>query len=252
MNRRRVLAIVGAALLALFGTVVLLVYVSTADRRAQQGTALVEVLVATQQIEGGVAPDDMQELVTQQSIPQDLQQDDAIQALEDPSLEGMVTTETILEGEQIVMRQFGDSARGRGGAQDIPEGKEIVTVAIEAQRAAGGRIESGDLVGVMLTFDGEGGSGEAGADDATTNEATTAMVRTGIRVTDVTGGVDSESGAVGENVLVSLEVDQTDAETIVFGQEFGSLWLTRQPEEPLDADNDVRTRDNVLDTGPSG
>ena len=57
--------------------------------------------------------------------------------------------------------------------------------------------------------------------------------------------------AITGDPTVSLLVDQPAVERIVYGAEFGRLWLTRQ-SEGIPADRDELTRQRLLDTLGSG
>jgi pilus assembly protein CpaB len=241
MNRRRVLAIVTAVVLTLFGTIVLIAYVNSAEERALAGSELVEILVAAQEIPASTPAASLADKVVTRLVPEEFVPGDAVRNLE--SLGEKVTLERVLEGEPIVERQFGERSSVRpGGGGEIEEGLEIVTVALEPQRALGGQVTEGDLVGVIVSVEPD--SGENSSIDGTGGEATTAMVLAGVPVTDVRGGADPETGEASDLIMVSLQVDQPDAERVIFGAEFGRLWLTRQGEG-LQPDDQKRTRTNI-------
>ena len=245
MNRRRVLAIVAAVLLTLFGTVVLIAFVNSAERRAQEGAELVGVLVATEEIPAGTPAADIADVVRRVEVPESSRADDAVIDLE--ALGGQVTLERILGNEPIVARHFGDEADAqRAGAGGLEEGREIISISLDAQRALGGQLSQGDLVGVIVSFESDTAAAE-GETTTSGGDAETKMILTGVRVTDVTGGTGAEveAGAAGQAVTVSLDVDEEDAEAIAFGMEFGRLWLTRQAEGNR-LDDQLQTRDRVL------
>lgn len=249
MNRRRVVTIVAAIVLTLFGTIVLIAYVNSAERRAREGAQLVGILVAAAEIPQGTPAADLagSAQVARQEVPADFLADDAVSDLAD--LGDQVTTQPILAGEPLVARQFADEGTAAGGSGAIPEGREIISVALEPQRALGGEIAEGDLVGVIISIEGDGASGGGEATDVAASDAEgsgggTAMVLAGVPVTRV-GGVNADTGETGNAIMVSLEVDEPDAERIVYGAEFGRLWLTRQGEgETIDASR--RTGDNIF------
>lgn len=246
MNRRRVLAIIAAVLLTLFGTVVLIAYVSSAERRAQRGAELVGILVAAEEIPAGTSGASLagSRSVTRREVPLASRAEDAVTDLAE--LGDQVTLERILAGEPIVARHFGDAdASGRAGAQ-VEEGLEVVTIALEPQRALGGRLSQGDLVGVIVSLESETSSSDADIDEPESgdSDATTAMVLAGVPVVDVTGA-DPETGEAANMLMVTLQVDEPDAERIIFGAEFGRLWLTRQGEGEQ-TDGARRTRDNIF------
>lgn len=251
MNRRRALTIVAAVLLTLFGTVVLVAYVNSAERRAREGTEVVRVLVANDTIPPNTPAADMTELVDVAEIPADFRQADAVARLDD--LGDQVTTTTILPRQQIVQAQFGEPGQGgQGGGQRVEEGKEIVALTLEPQRAVGGRLAPGDMVSVLISMDQAEAPNEADPEETVPVDASTGLVLNEVPVRAVTGGVTEESGEAAAAVTVSLEVDGSDAERIVFGAEHGRIWLTLNGESVPPPDIQTRTRENVYEGIGSG
>jgi pilus assembly protein CpaB len=254
MNRRRLLAIIAAIVLTLFGTFVLIAFVNSAENRAREGTDVVEVLVAAEEIPAGTPAAELAEnaSVTRQPVLPSSVQNGAVSDLND--LGNHVAVQDILAGQQIVDLQFDNPGQQRrSGAGRIPEGREIVTVSLEPQRAVDGEIAEGDLVGVVVSLEGTssgGGDGESESFGASGEDAFSAMVLAGVKVAKVSG-VDPETGATDDVITVSLEVDQPAVERIVYGAEFGRLWLTRQ-SEGITADRDELDRQRLLDTLGSG
>jgi pilus assembly protein CpaB len=254
MNRRRLLAIIAAIVLTLFGTFVLIAFVNSAENRAREGTDVVEVLVAAEEIPAGTPAAELAEAasVTRRPVLPSSVANDAVSDLND--LGNQVAVQDILVGQQIVNRQFGNPAQQRRtGAGRIEEGQEIVTVSLEPQRAVGGQIAEGDLVGVVVSLeDASSGGGDGGGESfgGSGEGAFSAMVLAGVEVTAVTG-TDPETGATDDVITVSLQVDQPAVERIVYGAEFGRLWLTRQ-SDGITADRDELDRQRLLGTLGSG
>lgn len=254
MNRRRILAITAAVLLTLFGTVVLIAYVNSAERRAQRGAELATILVATTEIEPGTPAADLagSDRIAAREVPVSARASDAVTNLAD--LGDEVTVDRILADMPLVARQFGDATSAGGGERGaIDEGREVISLALEPQRALGGLIGEGDHVGVLVSTDEaaapDDGSGDASAD--TGCAGTTAMVLTGVQVVDVTG-VDPETGEAGAAITVSFDVDQSQAETLAFAAEYGSIWLTRQREDGPGPNSRAQTCDNIYADLQSG
>lgn len=250
MNRRRALTVLAAILLTIVGMVIVIAYVRSAETRVQEGAGLVPILVAAEEIAAETPAADLADSVVVREVPRAFVAEDAVPDISE--VEDLVTLERILAGEPIVKRQFGDAAEARrGGGGQVAEGLEIITVALEPQRALGGEIAAGDLVGVIVSLESD--SGDSGGEDPTTtapssgDPAETAMVLAGVPVTAVSGAepAATTAGAPGDTIMVSLQVDEPDAERIVFGAEFGRVWLTRQGEGE-DTDSRTRTRENIF------
>lgn len=250
MNRRRVLAIVAAVLLTVFGMVVIIAYVNAAETRAQETAGLVPILVAAEEIPAGTAARDLAGgLVAQREVPGTFVPEDAVRNIDE--LGRMVTVERILAGEPIVARQFGERGSApRPGQAQLEEGREVITLTLEAQRALGGEIAPGDLVGVIVSLEDASG-GDGGATEATGSGdpgcGQTGMVLTRVQVTAVSGAADPVTGeAGGDAVTVSLDVDQPDAERIAFAAEYGTIWLTRQTNRSGQRDDDLQSCDSIF------
>jgi pilus assembly protein CpaB len=246
MARRRVLSIIAAIVLALFGTVVIVAYVNSAEDRAQEGVQLVRVLVASEEIEANTPASELDTAVRVEEVPQRLRQPDAVRNID--SQRGKVTIGPIRAGEQIVQRQFGepDDVRPDGGNQ-IKKGMEVVSLALEPQRSVGGRLAPGDLVSVIVSVDQAEAQSDIDTTETTDQRQTTGLVLNGVPVTAVSGGVTEEEGEAANAVIVSLEVSGSDAERIVFGMEHGTVWLTLNGENPEPPNDQIRSQDNVYD-----
>lgn len=249
MNRRRVLVIIVAALLALFGLFVIVAFVNSAERRALEGTQLVPVLVASAEIDANTPAAELGELVTTDEVPVRLRQEDAVRNLD--NLAEQVTTSPIRAGEQIVRRQFGSAEEAQNtGSTDITEGMELVAISLEPQRAAGGRLAAGDLVSVIISVDGAEVQDETDTSETRTTDSTTGVVLSNVPVSAVSGGATAEgAGGANNTIMVSLEVDGLDAERIVFGMEHGTVWLTQNGENVGRPDVQIRSPDNIYVRG---
>jgi pilus assembly protein CpaB len=250
MNRR-VLTILGAVLLTLFGTVLLVAYVNSAERRALAGEELTTVLVTTEEIAANVAAAELGDRVAREEVPRNLRPEDAVTTLDE--LGNRVTAVNILPGETLRTGRFQspDQAQTADGVE-IPEGTQIVTLSLEPQRALGGRVRAGQLVGVMLSVDQAEIPNPADPAEAIVVDTATGMVLNQILVTNVSGGIDEETGQVENAVMVSFAVDESDAERLVFGAEHGRVWLTEQNEETPTLGGQFRTRRNIFEAVDEG
>lgn len=250
MNRRRLLTIIAAVVLTLLGTVILIAYVNSAERRAQEGAELVRVLYAVGEIEAGTPASELvgSELVAVREVPATVRPDDAVMNPEELGEEEAVNT--IHADTPIIARQFDTPQATGGGARGgVREGREVISVALETQRALGGDIQEDDHVGMMMSI--EGAQPPPGSDTTNDNSCggTTAMVLAGLTVVDV-NGINAETGEAGNTITVSFDVDQSQAEKIAFAAEYGRIWLTRQPENPSAANVGVQDCGSILD--PTG
>jgi pilus assembly protein CpaB len=223
---RRLLAALAALLLAAVGAVVLVAYVRGADARALEGIETVEVLVVDEAVDAGTAAEDLADLVRTELVPAKSAVEGRVQEL--GQLAGQVATVDLEPGEQLLASRFGAVGDlGTPGTVAVPEGMQEISVLLAPQRAVGGRLAAGDTVGVYLSLV---------FDDGT---ATTHAVLHHVLVTQVQGApappeegadtVSSGAAAPADSLMVTLALVAADAETVVYGAEHGTLWLSLEP-----------------------
>lgn len=237
--RRRLLAAFAALVLLVAGTLVLLAYVRGADSRALAGTRTVEVLVVEERIPAGTAGDELAELVTTRTMPAMAALDGRVTDLS--ALAGQVATVDLQAGEQLLTSRFaGASDLRASGTVPVPDGLQELSVLLEPQRVVGARIAAGDSVGVYLSQVLPDGTRQ------------TSAVLHGVLVSQVQGAPapsaddgTEEVAAVtpAASLLVTLALTSAEAETVVFGMEHGSLWLS------LETAGDETSGTRVVDPG---
>lgn len=220
--RTRIIALVIAVILAIVGGVLLVQYVRGADQRAADGAELTSVLVVIEDVPQGTRSDQLTLFVESRPIPSAFVAEGAITDLNQlADLQGLVTTTTLVTGEQVIRERFEspDALVEGGGSVQIPEGLQEVTVSLDASRVLGGRIAAGDTIGVFVSIVG----------DATTQSQTKLLLER-VLVTAVSGGagtIDAAAGTPG-TVSVTLAVSEQDAQAIIYSQEFARLWFSKQ------------------------
>ncbi|WP_369253992.1 RcpC/CpaB family pilus assembly protein [Geodermatophilus amargosae] len=210
--RRRLIAALAALVLAVLGAVVLVDYVRSADARAQAGEELVTVLVVDAQVPAGTDAAAVAGVVSEVQVPSRLAAPGSMADL--GVVSGKVTTAPLLPGEQVRAERFVDPA-SLTEPGTVPPGMVEVTVALDAQRAAGGVLAAGDKVGVQLTSQLPEVDGLAAY--------TVFRVLHDVLVTRITS-VD-ETAANGGH-LVTLAVSRADAEAVVIGSTAQALYLS--------------------------
>ena len=225
--RRRLLAAFAALVLLVTGTVVLLAYVRGADARALAGTRTVEVLVVEQLVPEGTPGDDLAGSVRTVTMPAMAAIDGRVTDLS--NLAGLVATVDLQPGEQLLASRFQrpDDLQAPGTVA-VPAGLQELSVLLEPQRVAGGRIAARDTVGVYLSQVLPDGTPQ------------TSAVLHGVLVSQVQGapteapaqdGTEEAAAATpSASLLLTLALTSKDAETVVFGMEHGTLWLSLETE----------------------
>jgi pilus assembly protein CpaB len=263
MNRA-IIGVVSAVLLAAVGTFLLVSFVRGAEDRALAGQETVEVLVVTEDVERGTEAASLGDAVSVERIPAKVRAVGSVTSLDD--LDGQVAAVDLVTGEQIVATRFATPAQLEAESQiEVPAGLQAITVSLEPQRAVGGQIRPGDLVGLFASFDFEDGrteeeiAAEASEDLRQELSETSKIILHKLLVTNIQ--VEQLPQALGDedqdrtgpdlaptgNLLVTLAGDVGQAERIVFSAEHGLIWLSAQDEDSDEDGSQLRTPRNIYD-----
>lgn len=230
IRRQKLIGIIASVLLAAVGTGLLVAYVRSAEHRALKGERTVGVLIVSGTIPKGTRAEELEGRVRLQQVPSKAVTENALAST--GSLAGKVAAIDLLPGEQLLPNRFSSPAE----AQGIAPGMLQVTVGMDAVRAVGGQLRSGDSVAVTLSFD---------------DPQTTRLVLHKVRVTDVRteAGIPVAGPAAGPaptgRILVTLAVDGPSMERVVFGAEHGRLWLSWEPKEANEGGTKLQTKASV-------
>jgi pilus assembly protein CpaB len=231
MNRRqKVIGIVASVVLAAVGTALLVAYVRGAADSAAPVEETANVLVVSATIPKGMKAEDIGASVRLEQVPVKIVTKDALASTS--PLAGKVAAVDLLPGEQLVPSRF--SAPNE--VQGVAPGMLQVTIAVDAVRAVGGQVRKGDTVAVTMSFE---------------DPQTTHLVLHKVRVTDVrtADGAPLTTPASGPaptgNLLVTMAVDGPSVERIVFGAEYGRIWLSWEPKEANESGTKVLTKAGV-------
>lgn len=268
MNRK-IIGIVAAVALATVGTLVLVGWAQSAEERALEGQRTVDVLVVREAVPEGTRVEDLGGRVVAEQVVAKVKADGSVDDLD--ALEGKVTAVDLVPGEQLLSARFADPEElARQADVEVPEGLQELTISLEPQRVVGGNVRPGDTVGLVASFASEGaGEGEAaGQEEATGEEETstkfvneTSMILHKVLVTRVQAAPvaapaqeDEDEGDGPDplpsgDLLITLAVDAPSVERIVFSQEFGSVWLTLEPEGATEDGTTIQRRETVLQPG---
>ena len=146
-NKRRIIGIVAATILALIGTVALVTYVRSATDDAVADEALVDVYVVDEFVPKGAEPDTIMSAVSVEQVPARLVQAGALTDLE--QVGEQVAASDLQPGDQLLAARL---AAKDLVTQEVTD-KVQVSALLEAERAVGGALKKGDLVGVYISFD---------------------------------------------------------------------------------------------------
>src|SRR5579863_1692757 len=240
MNRRA-LVVALALLLAVIGTGAVLAYVNRADARAMAGFKPVNVLVAQRQIPvgtpAGIARQDGS--LREETLPAQSVSPDAIGSIT-ADLASLVMSSDVMPG-QVLLRQMLVPAALVSGGLAIPGSMVAVTIPLCISEAVAGYVHAGSQVAIFDTFSSQSlsssesfsQSGESHQGQASgTVETRVVLPRVLVLAVGSPGSSQGGSGSglsAGSQsqggVLVTLAVDQADAERVIQLSETGLPYL---------------------------
>ncbi|HEX9066284.1 MAG TPA: RcpC/CpaB family pilus assembly protein [Streptosporangiaceae bacterium] len=264
---RRILIIVLAIAIAAIGTGAVLVYAKNADQRAIAGDKAVTVLVATQQIPAGTTAASAlaNGMLSHQKLPASSVPADAVRALTS-DLKGLVASASIAPGE-LLLRPMLVTAVSTSSGVAIPKGMMAVTIPLCLNEAVAKYVYPGAQVALFDTFIKSGpqaqwNCGSKSIPPTAKMQVVTRMVLTRVKVLSVAeaspasqaGSVtstafgqstSSQSDSATQNeVMVTLAVDQTDAEKVINIAESGLPYLALLTQSSVTG-NDTKAMTNV-------
>lgn len=215
MARRKILLVL-AAVIAAFGTLLVFLYVQSADSRARENLDTVDVLVASQDIEAGETVNDASGKFEMRPVPRDQLLDGYQTSLE--ALDGLVAITPIYAGEQVVARKWGGSADVTSSVLAIPKGRVAASVQLSDPARVAGFVNPGSEVAILLAVD-EGRY-------TRTLLQTVTVLGVGSSSTVTQTKTTKEGDATTESIpqtLMTVAVTQREAEKLLWGAQFGEL-----------------------------
>ncbi|MBM7831989.1 pilus assembly protein CpaB [Agromyces cerinus] len=230
--KTRIIGAIVALLLAVLGAILLVGYVRGADARAAQGAELTDVYIVQELIPRGTPGEDVTEFVKVDSMQTRNVAEGIVTDLDE--LAGLVADAEILPGEQLLEARFIDPAElAARGDVAVPEGMQLVSFTLPADRVVGGQVRSGDKIGLVGTVDPD----EVGDDEDVINPVTSFAFH-GVLVTNVQGVVTPEDESetqveqsAGDSIMVTIALSAHDVERWVWFSEgeagdYAQMWLT--------------------------
>ena len=259
-NKRRIFGILTAMLLAIVGTIALVGYVRSAKDKAVAQEALVDVYVVDKLVPKGAEAETIKSSVSLEQVPSRLKQSGAITDLE--AVGTNVAATDLQPGDQLLAARLVPKDQV---SEDVTDKVQIAAL-LEAQRAVGGSLHKGDLVGVYLSFDpfdlDEAGESIETADtidaatsaDSTDTTPTTEankkspnvsrlefqhVLVTNVQTTNAPVSADEKDTTgveqvTGSQYVVTIALSPEQSERFVFATEFGHVWLSIDPTTVAD------------------
>jgi pilus assembly protein CpaB len=259
--RNRVLGAVAALLLAALGTALVMMYVGGAEERAFAGVETTPILIVTQPVPAGTPADIALQSAELQELPARAVAADAV--VDGAAVADLVTTVDLVVGEQLLSSRFASPEKVTADeAIEVPTGEQELSISLDAERTVGGQLVPGDTVGVFISI-GNGTEQLPSPEFRSTGFSIHKVLVTNIQSAPAPPAAepaaeptsepidiedestDSEVLPIGE-LMFTFSVTAEEAEKIVWGREFGTLWLSREPANAIEDGTRVITRENVL------
>ena len=252
--KSRLIAGIAAVVLALVGAVMVFSYANRADARAVQELEPVDVLVVQAEVPAGTPVSELAASVATTQLPGASVADTALANLD--SSAGMVTAVDLVPGEQLVTaRLVKPEDLVTPGSVEVPAGLHEVSILVEPQRIAGGRVAPGDYVGVFMSMSSGGAEGEEGEGGGEGGGESTQLVVPRVLVSSVQRAPEPAPAAAAEgaemteeekaaaeakalpsgSLMVTIALNPDQATRLVFASEFESIWLSKATAAETDA-----------------
>jgi pilus assembly protein CpaB len=244
MDRRRILLII-AAVVAALGTMLVFVYVKSADARAQESVDAVQVLTVSQPIATGESYDDA--LVAGKIVPKGVARSMLLPNVQTnpDALKGTVALQSLLPGEQIVTDKFGATAEA-ASPLGIPKGKMAISVNLTDPDRVAGFVNPGSDVAIFVTGEPSATTGAEGEGDAEATGQKTALLLERVTVlgvgstTPVTTTTTTEAGTTQTEqlprTLLTLALTQEEAQRVILASKsFNVTFALSTTESTVDS-----------------
>jgi pilus assembly protein CpaB len=246
---RRIVAIFVAIVLAALGTAGVLFYAVTADKRARANIDGVTVAIADKPLPLGTSGAQIraQKLIRLEKLPKESVPSDYLADV-GADLDKLVLTSDLAPGQVLLRAMFGAQATVTSGLT-LPDGKLAVTVQTGVPEQVAGYVRKGSHVAVFLTYklvDKNGQETKVQRTRVLLDDVEVLTVGTYQPPSDTTTSNGTATNANGQ-LLVTLAVDQAQAERVIEGLNTGKLYLGL-----LNENVDVKPGPGVDNTDTSG
>jgi pilus assembly protein CpaB len=219
---RRTLLLIAALVVAALGTTGVFLYVNGVDKRAEADFDLVQVLVATTPITVGTTAQTAQDAGALELRPFLAKSVEGLPALSDIStVATQVALAPIAAGSPILSSQFG--APSDTSVLPIPDGEIAVSLNMDDVGRVAGFVGPGSKVVLFMTT-GETTGANAGQEVVRVLLPEVDVIAAGqTTVTTTTGTGETAQTEQLPRALLTVAVDQTDAQKIVYASGHGKL-----------------------------
>ena len=217
---RRTILLVGAALVAVLGAGMVFLYVKGADDRAKAEQAPVAVLKAVAAIEPGETLADASAAgkIELEDVPAEQKLDGSMSSLGDSGSLAALTR--VYPNEQITAAKFGSP--GEQDALSLPPGTFAISVNLTDTGRVAGFVEPGANVAMFLNGP-IGPGGQDGTRLLLPKVQVVAVGQTTVQTSTTTDAAGAQTTESLPRTLVTLAVDQKDAEKVLYASTHGEV-----------------------------
>ncbi|KQZ11091.1 Flp pilus assembly protein CpaB [Agromyces fucosus] len=259
--KTRIIGAIVALVLAALGAFVIITYVRGADARAAEGMEMADVYIVQQPIPKGTAGAAVGDFVELDTVPTKNLAAGQVTDLEEIS--GLVADAELLPGEQLLVERFVDPLElAARGDVVIPDGMQLMSFTLPADRVVGGQVRAGDTIGLVGTVDPD----EVGDQEDVVNPITQFAFHN-VLVTKVQGAVavqangeadtETEDAAAqpeqnsGDSIMVTIALNAHDIERWVWFTEgeaasYAQMWLTLENDKTVNTGTEPVTGSNAF------
>ena len=252
--KTRLLGGIVALVVAIAGTVMLIMYVQGADKRALANTETQEVYVVQKQISVGTPASSFGNAVVTESVPKSAVAGGTVSNLGE--FDAKVASIDFMPGEQLLASRLVDvnALAGQGRVQ-VPAGFQELTLKLPIERVVGGKLSAGDTVGVLLSFKADDKSNLPDQTQLTFHKVLVTAVQDASGAIsddgdssseDSTSSLNANKSTTKDGYLVTLARSSEDVQKVVFAAEFGTVYLSKEPSEATETNPAVLDRGSVF------
>lgn len=248
---RRTLLLITSVLIAAVGTALVAIYVRGADQRAVQGAKVVRVLVAQKPVAAGTTVAIAERNASfglGEVLQRQVQRGDIVVGLD--QLDGMdqwVTRGPILEGQAIQKGMF--QQPGEATVTGLDKSKMGVSVQMADPNRVAAYLRQNSRVAVFLIMGAQGG-GQGGEQSVRLLLPAVRVLAVGSQAVAAPARQSGDrSGGAQENVpttVVTLDVNQAEAEKVMLGRKVGELYFTLLGEDAKGTASQGTTTKNLF------
>lgn len=235
---RNILIASGLALLAI---VFMFVYISKVRHQTDVGKELVNVFVASHDIQQGTQGSGLVAGgLVEKKVPRKAVVPGAISYPNE--IKGLIATQETLAGEQLTTRRFGPIAAA-GVRSDVTRDERVVQLAGDPNQVLDGTLQAGDHVDVVGTWNVPESCGTCHVSRTIVRDAL--VLKTSAELSTPTS-----SNGVGNEVPVQLRLTDAQTERVLWMTKNGQWWLDLRPVlRPSDSSQGYDSARNVLTNG---